>query len=374
MSCDFTTLAAKGVQTLKPYEPGKPIEELERELGLHQPIKLASNENPLGASPRAVDAVRKQVIHAARYPDGNGSELKYKLAKRYEVAEACITLGNGSNEILELIARVFLTPETAAIFSEHAFAVYPIVTQAAGATARVAAANQPDHAMPFGHDLDAMGAMVNDTTRVVFIANPNNPTGTWLNRQSLRSFIKAMPETVLVVVDEAYWEYVREPEYPNAMDWLEQTPNLIVTRTFSKIYGLAGVRLGFGISHPEVANLLNRIRQPFNVNSLAQKAASAALEDEDHIHRSQAVNLAGLQQLTAAFKERGLSFIPSVGNFICVDVGQPAVGIYQALLKQGIIVRPIANYGFLNHLRITVGTYDQNRSVIEALDRVLSDV
>ncbi len=365
MSCDFTTLAAAGVQTLQPYEPGKPIEELERELGLHQPIKLASNENPLGPSPLAIDAVREQAIHTARYPDGNGSELKRELAKKYKIAEACITLGNGSNEILELIARVFLTPATAAVFSEHAFAVYPIVTQATGAMARIAPAKK------FQHDLNALGAMINDTTRVVFIANPNNPTGTWLPSQSLRAFIKSLPESVLVVVDEAYWEYVHEPEYPNTINWLEQTPNLIVTRTFSKIYGLAGVRLGFGISHPEVANLLNRVRQPFNVNSLAQKAALAALEDEDHIRRSQAVNSAGLQQLSAAFQERSLSFIPSVGNFICVDVGKPAVGVYQALLNQGIIVRPVANYGLPNHLRITVGTDNQNRSVIRALDRVL---
>ncbi len=371
MSCDFTRFAAAGVQTLKPYEPGKSIEELERELGLQQAIKLASNENPLGPSPRAVDAVREHVIHAARYPDGNGSKLKQKLAQRHGVAEACITLGNGSNDILELIARVFLTSDTAAIFSQHAFAVYPIVTQAVGATARVAAANPPDHGMPFGHDLNAMTSMLDDTTRVVFIANPNNPTGTWLTEKSLQSFIKSIPETVLIVVDEAYWDYVREPEYPNAIDWLEQFPNLIVTRTFSKIYGLAGVRLGFGISHPEVANLLNRVRQPFNVNSLAQKAALAALDDEDHVHRSQMVNAKGLRQLAVACSERGLSFIPSVGNFVCIDVGQPAMRVYQLLLQRGIIVRPVENYGFPNHLRVTVGTHEQNRSVIEALDRVL---
>jgi histidinol-phosphate aminotransferase len=372
MSCDFLSLAVAGVRQLKPYEPGKPIEELERELGIRDSLKLASNENPLGPSPRAVEAMRRELSKVSVYPDGNGFALKQALAARHGVPAECVTLGNGSNEILELVARAFLSPGLAATFSRHAFAVYPIVVQAVGANAHIAPANPPDHAMPYGHDLAALAALVDPDTRVIFIANPNNPTGTWIDSRSLYAFIEALPTTALVVVDEAYFEYVEAPNYPNAAKWLGQFPNLIVTRTFSKVYGLAGVRIGYGLSHPEVANLLNRVRQPFNVNSLAQAAALAALQDWQHVARSREMNTSGLAQFGVAFESRNLSFIPSVANFICVKVGTSAPPIYQALLREAVIVRPVTSYGLPEYLRITVGREEQNRRVIDALDKVLA--
>ncbi|HUL13574.1 MAG TPA: histidinol-phosphate transaminase [Methylococcaceae bacterium] len=358
-------LAVAGVRRLQPYQPGKPISELERELGLTRIIKLASNENPLGSSPKALAAARSGLSELHLYPDGSGFELKTALAAKLGVDFEQITLGNGSNDVLELAARAFLSAEHAAVFSEHAFAVYPIVTQAVGAQARIAPA------LRYGHDLDAMAGLVDRNVRVVFIANPNNPTGTWLSREELRRFLGLMPEQVIVVIDEAYFEYVREPDYPNALTWLDQFPNLIVTRTFSKAYGLAGLRVGYAVSSPEVADLLNRVRQPFNVNSLALVAATAALADEDHLARSVHLNGEGLKQLGAAFSQRGLRFIPSAGNFLAVDVGRPAAPVYEALLREGVIVRPIANYGLPNHLRVTIGTLEENGIFLSALDRVL---
>jgi histidinol-phosphate aminotransferase len=371
MDCDLIALAAAGVRGLRPYQPGKPIEELERELGIRDPVKLASNENPLGPSPAAVQAMQGALGGVSRYPDGNGHALKRALARRLGVGPECITLGNGSNDILELVARAFLGPGREAVISAHAFAVYPIVIQAVGAEARVARPNAPDHAMPYGHDLQAMAGQVGEHTRVVFVANPNNPTGTWLQRQALQAFLEALPETTLCVIDEAYLEYVQEPAYPDALTWLGEHPGLIVTRTFSKIYGLAGVRVGYGISHPQVAELLNRVRQPFNCNSLAQTAALAALDDEDHLRRSRELNAAGLAQLTRACEERGLGHIPSVANFLCIDLARPAVPVYEALLREGVIVRPVDNYALPNHLRVSVGTPEQNARLIQALDRVL---
>lgn len=371
MTRDFSALAVPGVGTLQPYQPGKPIGELERELGITDSIKLASNENPLGPSAKAIEAIRAQLGDLALYPDGNGFALKQALAARHEVPPEWITLGNGSNEVLELVARTFLMPGREAVYAEHAFEVYRIVTQATGATERIAPANAPDHPMPYGHDLDAMHSLLNDDTRVAFIANPNNPTGTWLDRRALSAFLEASPEQVICVVDEAYFEYVQEPAYPDASTWLRDYPNLIVTRTFSKIFGLAGLRVGYGVSHPEIADLLNRVRQPFNVNSLAQVGALAALEDNAHVQRSVDMNNAGLMQLGDACRERGLSYIPTVSNFLCVDLARPALPVYDALLRDGVIVRALASYGFPNHLRITVGTEAQNRRVIHALDRAL---
>jgi histidinol-phosphate aminotransferase len=371
MSCDFTSLAVAGVRGLKPYEPGKPIEELERELGIRDSLKLASNENPLGPSPRALKAMRGELETVSVYPDGNGFALKQAVADYHGLPRECVTLGNGSNEILELVARAFLQPGLEAAFSTHAFAVYPLVAQAVGAATRVAPANPSDHAMPYGHNLEALAAVVSKSTRVVFVANPNNPTGTWVDRASLQAFIHSLPRSTLAVVDEAYFEYVEEPEYPNAAKWLRRFPNLIVTRTFSKIYGLAGLRIGYGLSHPEVAELLNRVRQPFNVNSLAQRAALAAFGDHEHVAQSVTVNARGLAQYCDAFAARGLGFIPSVANFICVDAGREAMPIYYALLREAVIVRPIASYGLPRFLRITVGREEENRRVLAALDKVL---
>ncbi|MBI3343611.1 MAG: histidinol-phosphate transaminase [Gammaproteobacteria bacterium] len=364
----FIDLAVPGIRCVQPYVPGKPLAELEREYGVTNAIKLASNENPLGPSPLAVAAVREGLHDLARYPDGGCFALKAKLAARPGVHENQITLGNGSNDILEFAARAFVTPEHEVIFSEHAFAVYPIVTQIVGARARVAPARD------WGHDLEAMRGLVNERTRLIFIANPNNPTGTWLAAKPLEDFISSLPSHVMVVVDEAYFEYACDacPDYPDALQWLDNYSNLIVARTFSKIYGLAGLRIGYGVAHPEVANLLDRVRQPFNVNSLAQLAAEAALDDVEHIARSLEVNRQGMKQLTEAFAAMQLPCILSAGNFVAVDVGRPAAPIYEALLREGVIVRPVANYGMPRHLRVTVGLPQENERCIEALKKVLA--
>ena len=374
MTCDFLPLAAPGVRTLHPYQPGKPESELRREYGLNDIVKLASNENPLGPSPKALVAVREALTGVARYPDGNGFELKTALSARLNTPIAALTLGNGSNDVLELAARAFLTPEHEAVFSEHAFAVYPIVTQAIGATARVAKANPPDHPMPYGHDPATLLNLINDRTRIVFIANPNNPTGTWLKTAELQTLLEAVPERVMVVVDEAYGEYVEATaDCPNALHWLDRFPNLIITRTFSKAYGLAGLRVGYAVSHPQVADLLNRVRQPFNVNSLALVAATAALGDLEHLERSRTLNRAGIQQLQDACRQWGLSWLPSVGNFLCVDVGRSGREMFLELLKRGIIVRPVDNYGLPHFLRISIGSQAENARLIEALGTVLKD-
>lgn len=366
---DVCDLAAPGVRELTPYQPGKPIEELEREYGLSGVIKLASNENPLGPSPDVLKAISDNLSELSRYPDGNGFILKQALSKRFELDPARITLGNGSNDVLELIARAFVTPDNEVIFSQHAFAVYPLVTRAIGARAVVTPAKE------WGHDLDAMANAMTDRTRLVFIANPNNPTGTWLYKQALYDFLKLVPSHVLVVLDEAYFEYASDPvmglaQYPDGQQWLSEFPNLIVTRTFSKAYGLAGLRVGYAVSHPDVADYLNRVRQPFNVNHLALAAATAALTDRAHLQRGVALNAAGLQQYYAAFDRLGLDYIPSAGNFVTVRVGA-AAGINEQLLRRGVIVRPVANYELPEHLRISIGSEKENRRCIEALEAIV---
>ncbi|MCB1735945.1 MAG: histidinol-phosphate transaminase [Gammaproteobacteria bacterium] len=363
--CDYRALATAATQGLTPYQPGKPISELQRELGLSDIVKLASNENPLGPGEAARTAMQSALKDVALYPDGNGFELKRAIAERFGVGLRQITLGNGSNDVLDLIARAYLGPGREAVFSEYAFAVYPISTQAVGATARVA------KAIDYGHDLAAMRALVGTDTRVVFIANPNNPTGTWLKRDALRAFIADLPPDVLVVVDEAYVEYVDEAEYASALDWVAEFPNLVVTRTFSKAYALAGLRVGFAVSAPAVADMLNRVRQPFNVNQVAMVAASAALGDVDHLQRSAELNRAGMKQLVSGFAARGFGHIPSVGNFVCVDVARPAGPVFEALLREGVIVRPVGNYGMPNHLRVSIGLPDQNARLLSALDVAL---
>ncbi len=361
-------LAVTGVQRLIPYKAGKPIEELERELGLTQIIKLASNENPLGPGKKAL-AVIQAALHAlALYPDGSGFALKQALAEKYAVDISQITLGNGSNEILELVARAFLTPEFEVVFSQHAFAVYPIVTQAVGATAVVVPA------LNYGHDLDAMVQAVTEKTRLVFIANPNNPTGTLLSQASLERFISALPVTCVCVLDEAYFEFVSHVETINSIDWLKKFPNLLITRTFSKAYGLAGLRIGYGLSSPQLADILNRVRQPFNNNSLALVAAQAALTDAEHLQQTLAVNTLGMQQLTDGFKSLGLEWVPSAGNFVLVDLKQAGLPVYEALLRKGVIVRPVGNYELPNHLRISIGTSAENQLFLQALTYTLANV
>ncbi len=371
-SCDFIELAAPGVRHLQPYQPGKPEAELRRELGLSNIVKLASNENPLGPGPKVVAALRDQLAELTRYPDGNGFELKAALAAHHDVAPETITLGNGSNDILELIARAFLTPDLEAVFSAHAFAVYPLVVQAVGARARVAPALGDNSRMPYGHDLAAFRERIGPATRVGFIANPNNPTGTWLAADELDRFLAEVPAQTLVVVDEAYFEYADQPDYASALPWLARHPNLIVTRTFSKAYGLAGLRIGYAVSHPQVADLLNRVRQPFNVNTLAQHAALAALTDSDYLAESQRVNRAGMTRIRTACEALGLRTLPSAANFLCIDLNRPAQPVFQALLRRGVIVRPVASYELPNHLRVSIGTEAENRRFIDALREVLA--
>jgi len=370
MQSHFMSLAVKGVHRLQPYVPGKPIAELEREYGVSNIIKLASNENPLGCSPAAIAACNMTADELALYPDGNGFQLKQALANKHGVDINSITLGNGSNDILEFVARVFLSPGYNAVFSEHAFAVYPLVSMAVGAELNIAAANNADHDMPYGHDLEGLLACVNAKTRVVFIANPNNPTGTWLGSDELEAFIAAVSDDVIIVLDEAYIEYVTKADYPDSVPWLQKYPNLVITRTFSKAYGLAGLRVGYSISHPAIADLLNRVRQPFNTNSMAQAAALAALSDSAHIENSVTSNTAGLKQLFAAFKKMGIDYIPSVANFISFKTELSGDLVYDSLLRKAIIIRPISNYGLPDYLRVTVGSFDQNEAFLNALAEV----
>jgi len=362
----FLELTAPGIAGLHPYVPGKPISELEREFGICDSVKLASNENPLGPGAAAREAAAKALADLSRYPDGGGFELRRTLAAHHGVDPAAITIGNGSNDVLDLVARTFLQPGAESLFSEYAFAVYPICTQAVGATAQVAKAKD------YGHDLDAMAALVNERTRVVWIANPNNPTGTWLAAEPLRRFLAALPETCIAVVDEAYIEYVQEPDYPDASAWLGERPNLVVTRTFSKVHGLAALRVGYGISDPRIAELLNRVRHPFNVNSVAQAAATAAVSDEAHVRAMVQVNTAGLDQLEQGCRRLGLDYIPSAGNFLTIDLGRLAGPVDHALLCAGCIARPVANYGLPNHLRVSVGTEPENARFLTALEGVLA--
>lgn len=358
-------LAVAGVRALQPYQPGKPMAALEREYGIHDAIKLASNENPRGPAPAALQALAGAAGTFARYPEGNGFELKQALAKKLRIDPAQITLGNGSNEILELVARTFVTSADEVVYSEHAFVVYPLVTQAIGAQGIVVPA------IDWGHDLGGMAAAVTARTRVVFIANPNNPTGTWIRAAALERFLGSVPDHVLVVVDEAYWDYVTEPDYPNCIEWLTRFDNLIVTRTFSKAYGLAGLRIGYGVSSPAIADLLNRVRQPFNASSPAQVAALAALQDEEHIRLSVELNGEQMRRLNQAFAAMGLHTIASAGNFLCVDVNGSGMQVYEALLHYGVIVRPVENYGMPNHLRVTVGLPEENDRLVTAMSRIL---
>ena len=364
-------LAAPGVRKLKAYQPGKPISELEREYGVRNVLKLASNENLLGPSPLALEALRTAVGDTWLYPDGSGYELKSAVAARHGVPQSWITLGNGSNDVLVLLAEAFLTSELEAIYSQYAFAVYPIAVQATGARACVAPAYPADHPMALGHDLEAMAASLSDRTRLVFIANPNNPTGTWLGRDALQAFLDRVPAHAIVVIDEAYSEYVTEADYPNAIEWIGRYPNLVVTRTFSKIFGLAGLRAGYAVSSPEIAEILNRVRQAFNVNSLAQVAACAALRDQAHVAASREMNARGLRDLAAAVDELGLPHPPSVGNFLLLDLKRPARPVYEGLLQEGVIVRPVANYDLPNHLRVTIGLPEHTARVVAALRKHL---
>ena len=373
MSANASAMAALSpeyVRRISPYVPGKPIEELAREYGLveSQIVKLASNENPRGPSPKVRAAIAVAATGVTRYPDGNGFALKQALSARFGVGLDQIVLGNGSNDILELATQAFLRPGDHAVYSQHAFAVYPLATQARGALGIEVPARD------LGHDLAAMRAALTRETRIVFIANPNNPTGTWLPPAEVRAFVASVPAGVLVVLDEAYNEYLRADQQANTASWIAAQPNLIVSRTFSKAYGLAGLRVGYGLADAGVADMLNRVRQPFNVNSIAQAAALAALEDEDYVAESARLNREGLVQLMDGLDAIGIAYLRSHGNFLLVrvaDAGSGAAPVYEALLRAGVIVRPVANYGLPDWLRVTVGLPEENGRFLTALGAAL---
>ena len=349
------------VRAISPYQAGKPITQLAREMGIpvERIVKLASNENPLGMSPKAKAAMEKAIATLERYPDD--FDLKNALARHSGLGMERIVLGNGSNDVLDLIARVFLAPGRSAVFAQHAFAVYPLASLSAGAELIVVPARD------FGHDLDAMLAAIRTDTRLVWVANPNNPTGTFVPYAQLKAFMQAVPADVAVVIDEAYNDYIPPAERADTTPWLAEFPNLVITRTFSKIYGLAGLRIGYALASGEIADLMNRVRQPFNCNNLALAAATAALDDHEFVARSYALNRAGMEQILAGLKRLGFSHIPSHCNFITFKAGD-AAALNQKLLRLGVIVRPLGGYGMPEWLRVTIGTEAENQRFLEALE------
>lgn len=364
---DLTQLAPEYIRSIAPYQPGKPTSELAREMGLAESsiVKLASNENPLGLSPKAKAAMAAAMDELARYPDGNGFELKAKVASKHQVEMNQIVLGNGSNDVLELVARTFLAPGNSAVYSQYSFAVYQLAVQAVGAI------GLETPAVAYGHDLDAMLAAIRPDTKIVFIANPNNPTGTLIPADQVARFMQACPANVLVVLDEAYTEYLPAELQLDSVALTRRFPNLIVSRTLSKAYGLAGLRVGFAITSAPVADLMNRVRQPFNVNSLAQAAAVAALDDAEFLAETVRINTTGMQQIIAAFDRLGISYIPSYGNFIAFHC-QDAAGMNRFMLEKGVIVRPLAGYKMPNTLRVSIGLPEENARFIEVLEQALA--
>lgn len=357
---------APHVKAIAPYVPGKPISELAREYGLDESaiVKLASNENPLGPSPKGLAAAQDALKDIALYPDGAGFSLKAALCRKLGVAQENIVLGNGSNDVLDMAARAFLGPGGSAVYAQHAFAVYPI------ATLTVGAAGIEVPARDYGHDLAAMRAAIRDDTRVVWIANPNNPTGTFLPWAEIEAFLHELPRQVLVVLDEAYGEYLPPANRYDTVALIGRYPNLLISRTFSKAYGLAGLRVGYGLAQPRVIDLLNRVRHPFNTNAPALVAAEAALDDAAFLEQSYRLNIAGLQQLATGLAMLGIGHVPSWGNFMLAKVGD-AARINQALLKSGVIVRPVGGYGLPEFLRVSVGLEAQNVRFLEALEACL---
>ncbi|AGH38392.1 Histidinol-phosphate aminotransferase 1 [Bibersteinia trehalosi USDA-ARS-USMARC-188] len=362
----YINIANDGVKTLSPYQAGKPIEELERELGISNIIKLASNENPFGFPESAKQAIINQLNELTRYPDANGFELKATIAKKFGVKAEQITLGNGSNDLLELFAHTFADQDDEIIYSQYAFVVYPLVTKAINATAREIPAKN------WGHDLEAFLAAINEKTKLIFIANPNNPTGNFLTHNELDAFLAKVPGKVLVVLDEAYTEFTAEQERVDSFALSAKYPNLIISRSLSKAYGLAGLRIGYAVSNPEIADLLNRVRQPFNCNSLALAAAQAVLNDDEFVKKVAENNRLEMARYEAFCTAQGLEFIPSKGNFITIDFKRPAQAIYEDLLREGVIVRPIAGYGMPNQLRVSIGLPEENDRFFSALLKVLN--
>ncbi|MFM2467163.1 histidinol-phosphate transaminase [Paraburkholderia sp. RL17-368-BIF-A] len=368
-----TSFGPSYVRAIAPYIAGKPISEVAREFGLDEAkiVKLASNENPLGMPESAQRAMAQAASELGRYPDANAFELKTALSERYGVPSDWITLGNGSNDILEIAAHAFVEKGQAIVYAQYSFAVYALATQGLGARAIVVPA------VKYGHDLDAMLAAITDDTRLIFVANPNNPTGTFIEGPKLEAFLDKVPRHVAVVLDEAYTEYLPAEKRYDSIGWVCRYPNLLVSRTFSKAFGLAGLRVGFAIAQPELTDLLNRLRQPFNVNTLAQAAAIAALNDQAFLEKTAALNAQGYRRLTEAFDKLGLEYVPSDGNFVLVRVGNDdAAGnrVNLELLKQGVIVRPVGNYGLPQWLRVTIGLPQENEAFIAALEKTLATV
>lgn len=361
----YINIANRGVKSLSPYQAGKPIEELERELGISNIVKLASNENPFGFPESAKKAIFEQLDKLTRYPDSNGFELKQTIAKKFGVQPNQITLGNGSNDLLELFAHTFATEGDEIIYSQYAFIVYPLVTKAINAIAKEIPAKN------WGHDLQGFLTALSDKTKLIYIANPNNPTGNFLTSQEIEDFLAEVPQNVIVVLDEAYTEFTRSEERVDSFRLLKKYSNLIISRSLSKAYGLAGLRIGYAVSNPEIADLLNRVRQPFNCNSLALAAAVAVMNDDEFVEKVAENNRVEMRRYEDFCQRHQLEYIPSKGNFITIDFKQPAAPIYDALLHEGVIVRPIGGYGMPNHLRISIGLPEENNRFFTALSKVL---
>lgn len=366
MGKSWRELSRKCILELLPYKGGKPIREVEREIGITGAIKMASNENPLGPSPRALEAIRRYLTDIHYYPDGNGYYLKAKLSQRWQLPPSQFIIGNGSNEIIELIVRAFLNPGEETIIADPSFVVYrAIVKIMDGLPVMIRLSN-------FIHDLPAMAKAITDKTKLIFICNPNNPTGTMVTHEEVKDFMDKIPDEVIVIFDEAYYEYVERRDFPRTLDYVLQGRKVILLRTFSKIYGLAGLRIGYGVAEKEMVELLDKVRQPFNVNALAQEGACASLDDEEHLLKSQQVNRDGKNFLYQVFRELGLSYVPSQANFILVDFGREASEICQRVLYEGIILRPMTGLNLLpNYIRVTIGTDEQNQRLFSALKKIL---
>jgi histidinol-phosphate aminotransferase len=365
MEIDFRSLANSYISNLVPYQPGKPIEEVERELGITSAIKLASNENPLGASPLAMIAAQHALLKSHFYPDGGSYNLKQALSTFLQVNPTQLTIGNGSENVLEIIIKSYLNKDNAAVISQYAFLTIPLLIKSYGAEIICVPADN------FRHDINKMIAAVTENTSLLFIVNPNNPTGTYTSNDELIHLLESIPSRVLVIIDEAYNEYINQDDYPDTLQLLKKYPNLIITRTFSKAYGLAALRLGYAASSPEIAYVLNCARLPFNVNSIAAAAAEAALNDHEHIQKSIALNNEGMQQLEEGLKKLNIDYIPSLGNFITMNVKTSAMDVYQKLLYEGVIVRPLVAYDMPTYIRVTVGTAEQNERFLKEINYVI---
>jgi histidinol-phosphate aminotransferase len=352
------------LETLVPYPPGKPLDELQREYGVTNAIKLASNENPIGPSPKAIEAIQAHLLSLHRYPDGSAYYLKKRLAELHGISQENLVIGNGSNEIIELLTRVFIRPGLEVVSSEPSFLVYKKVTQAAGGVNRIVPLKNNRH------DLKAIAQAVSNSTRLIFLDNPNNPMGTVIDCKGFEAFLAALPAHVVVVLDEAYTEFVRE-ETPSGLNYMKKDERVVVMRTFSKAYGLAGLRVGYGVMHPVLASLLDRVRQPFNVNAAAQAAAQAALDDTEHLKKTLEITWSGMAYLTDELTQMGLSVLPSQTNFLMVDMAMDAKMVYERLLRLGVIVRAMSAYGFPTYIRITAGRPEENERCIKAVKTIL---